>query len=511
MSKHADSTTVIAPGIPVHSEEIFRRLVDSVQDYAIFILDTQGYIASWNPGAERFKGYKAHEIIGKHFSTFYTQQDKDKDKPGWELKVASEVGRFEDEGWRVRKDGTRFWASVVITRIKDDDGKIIGFGKITRDLSERRVAEQRYRLLIEGVTDYAIYSLDAEGNITSWNSGAERIKGYLAEEIIGRHFSTFYVPEDVSAKVPARVLQRAREEGHYEGEGWRVRKDGTRFWSSVVVTPLKDETGQITGFSKITRDITERKKLIDEIQRHSQELELRIAEREQTNAELESFSYSVSHDLRAPLRAIEGFSEALREEYSHVLDDNAKDYLQQVITAAARMNQLVQDLLNYSRLSRTDLALQEISARAVIDRVVHDLTPAQQECLTVEAFHDVRVIGHEPTLAQVLMNLISNGLKFHAPEVECRVTVSVSRPQPGWVRFSVQDNGIGIAPEHQQRIFQVFERLHGIEEYPGTGVGLAIVKRATERMDGRYGVQSARNQGSTFWVELRAAQESRSK
>ena len=511
MSKNVATTPVIVPGIPLRSEEVFRRLVDSVRDYAIFLLDPHGYVATWNPGAERFKGYKAHEIIGQHFSVFYTQPDKDIDKPGWELKVAAEVGRFEDEGWRVRKDGTWFWANVTITCIKNDDGKVIGYGKITRDLSERRLAEQRYRLLIEGVTDYAIYSLDPEGKITSWNSGAERIKGYTAEEIVGQHFSQFYTPEDAARGLPQEVLRTAREQGHYEAEGWRVKKDGTRFWSSVVVTPLKDETGQVTGFSKITRDITERKKLIDEIQRHSQELELRIAEREQTNAELEAFSYSVSHDLRAPLRAIEGFSEALREEYSHVLDDTAQDYLHQVITAASRMNQLVQDLLNYSRLSRTDLPLQEVSAKSAIQRVIHDLAPEQQKCVTVTQFDDVRVIGHEATLAQVLMNLVTNGIKFHAPEVACEVVISVTRPRKGWIRFSVQDKGIGIAPEHQQRVFQVFERLHGIEEYPGTGVGLAIVKRGTERMEGRYGVQSAVRQGSTFWVELHAAQESNSK
>jgi PAS domain S-box-containing protein len=208
--------------IPLASERVFRTLVESVEDYAILLLTPTGYIASWNPGAERIKQYKPKEIIGSHFSRFYSDEDNATGKPAYELEVAAKVGRFEDEGWRVRKDGTRFWASVVITRVLDEHGKLIGFGKITRDLTERRLAEQRYRLLVEGVTDYAIYSLDPTGKLTSWNAGAQRIKGYNDFEIIGQHFSKFYEKSDVEAGLPERVLRTAAEQGHYEGEGWRV-------------------------------------------------------------------------------------------------------------------------------------------------------------------------------------------------------------------------------------------------------------------------------------------------
>jgi PAS domain S-box-containing protein len=496
-----------SPAAGIASDSIFRHLVDSVTDYAIFILDPRGYITTWNAGAERLEGYKHDEIIGKHFSIFYPQDDLLNDKPGMELKVASQKGRLEDEGWRVRKDGSRFWANVVITRITDDEGKLLGFGKITRDLTERRYAEQRFRLLIEGVTDYAIYSLDSQGFITSWNSGAQRIKGYTTEEILGRHFSLFYTPEDAAAGMPQHVLKTACEEGHFEGEGWRVRKDGSRFWSSVVVTPLRDESGNVTGFSKITRDVTDRRNLLEKIKHHAAELELRIAEREQTNAELEAFSYSVSHDLRAPLRAVEGFSDALREEYSHLFDETAKDYLQQIINASGRMNRLVQDLLNYSRLSRTELVLQNVNVRQAIDRAIQELPADQRALVSVTAPPGTKVVASEATFVQVLINLLTNGLKFHASESAPRVEVEVSRPRSGWIRISVKDNGIGIAPEHQERIFQVFERLHGIEAYPGTGIGLAIVKRGIERMGGSYGLHSELGKGSTFWIELRAVQE----
>ena len=241
---HREQTPNARPDLTLQSEGVFRMLVEGVRDYAIFLLDPQGNVASWNPGAERIKGYSAAEIIGKHFSSFYPEDDKLAGKPEYELKVAVEKGRFEDENWRIRKDGSRFWASVVITRVRNESGKLIGFGKITRDLTERRVAEQRYRLLVEGVRDYAIFSLDPSGHVTSWNVGAERIKGYKDYEILGEHFSRFYPSEDRAAGLPAHVLRTATETGHYEGEGWRVRKDGSRFWASIVVTPIRNDQGR---------------------------------------------------------------------------------------------------------------------------------------------------------------------------------------------------------------------------------------------------------------------------
>ncbi len=499
------STAINALSPELQHERIFRVMVDSVRDYAIFLLDPSGVVASWNPGAERLKQYKAGEIIGQHFSVFYPAKEIASRKPDYELEVAAEVGRFEDEGWRIRKDGSRFWANVVITRILDDDGTLLGFGKITRDLTERRAAEQRYRMLVDSVRDYSIFSLDAKGYVTSWNAGAQRIKGYTAEEIIGQHFSKFYLPEDAKAGMPERVLRTAVETGHFEGEGWRVRKDRTRFWSSIVVTPIVDEDGRLAGFSKVTRDITDRKKLMDELQRHAQELEVQIAERERTNAELEAFSYSVSHDLRAPLRAIEGFASALREDYGEKLEPAAHEYLQQIMAASTRMNRLVRDLLEYGRLGRVELPQQAITVRPLVQKLIQENFSDQNILVEVES--KVSVLAHEPTLSQIIVNLISNGIKFQKPGIPPQVIVSATRAGR-MIRISFADNGIGIQSHHLNRLFKVFERLHGVEEYPGTGIGLAIVKRGCERMGGQCGVDSQPRQGSTFWVELPGSSQS---
>jgi PAS domain S-box-containing protein len=249
------------------SEELFRLLVQGIHEYAIFMLDPEGRITSWNEGAEQIKGYKAAEVIGKHFSIFYPEEALRLGKPAWELEVAARTGHFEASNWRVRKDGSRFWANVIITALRDSEGRLYGFGKVTRDITAQRnaeealrVSEERFRLLVQGVSDYAIFMLDLSGHVSSWNEGAQRIKGYKTGEIIGKHFSIFYLHDDIKAGKPQLNLRRALEEGRVEDEGWRVRKDGSRFWASVVITALKDDSGALYGFSKVTRDMTEKRK-----------------------------------------------------------------------------------------------------------------------------------------------------------------------------------------------------------------------------------------------------------
>jgi len=247
------------------------------------MLDPNGRIASWNAGAERIKGYRASEIIGQHFSTFYSKEDARSGKPQRLLAVAESEGHVEDEGWRIRKDGSRFWANVTITAIRDASGGLIGFGKVTRDLTERRRtevalrrSEERSRLFVDAVQDYAIFMLDPEGCVSTWNTGAERIKGYKASEIIGQHFSRFYPEEDVRAGKPAWELDVATKEGRFEDEGWRVRKDGSKFWANVIITPVRDGAGDLLGFSKVTRDVTERmvaQKSLQESKKRLQESE----------------------------------------------------------------------------------------------------------------------------------------------------------------------------------------------------------------------------------------------
>jgi PAS domain S-box-containing protein len=255
---------------PLSENERLRLLIDAVTDYAIYMLDPGGFVIEWNTGAERLKGYEASEIIGKHYSQFFTPEDRARGEPERNLVRARGTGRAESEGWRVRKDGTRFWAFALLQPIRDSRGALLGFAKVTRDMTERRSAdlalaesERRFRLLVDGVIDYAIYMLDPTGIVTNWNAGAQRIKGYAAGEIVGKHFSTFYTREDREVGLPARVLETAAREGHYEAEGWRVRKDGGRFWAAVVIDAIRDERGQLIGYAKVTRDITERRQAQD--------------------------------------------------------------------------------------------------------------------------------------------------------------------------------------------------------------------------------------------------------
>lgn len=275
-----------ATGIATGGEEQYRILIDSITDYAIFLLNPEGHIITWNTGARQIKGYEADEIIGKHFSTFYTQKDKDDDYPSQELTMAIAKGKFEEEGWRVKKDGSVFWANVVITPVYDEDRKLLAFSKITRDLSERKKAEddlfrafeelkeseERFRLLIEGVTDYAIFMLDPAGNVATWNSGAHRMNGYEAHEIIGKYFSLFYSQEQIEECFPDYELRQAKEKGRFEDNGWRYRKDGTTFWANTVITAIFNAKKDLIGFSKITRDLTEKLKMEHQLLRMNEEL-----------------------------------------------------------------------------------------------------------------------------------------------------------------------------------------------------------------------------------------------
>ncbi len=367
-------------------------------------------------------------------------------------------------------------------------------------------SEKALRWLVDAVRDYAIFMLTPEGNIATWNGGAQRLKGYEPKEIIGRHFSVFYPESDKQAGKPEMELREAGKVGRFEDEGWRIRKDGSRFWANVLITAIFDESGELIGFGKITRDLTERKILLDTISQHARQLELRVAEREAAYSEMEAFAYSVSHDLKAPLRAVEGFSQALAEEYSHVLDATAREYLAFVNNGAARMTRLIDDLLQYSRLGRAELPLQPVEARHAVEEAVAQLPAESRSGCDIENQVDpgITVQAHPQTLVQMLLNLLQNALKFRREEVRPRILIRAEHRGP-MARILVEDNGIGIAPQHQQRIFNVFERLNDVSEFPGTGIGLAIIRRAVARMGGACGVESEPGMGSTFWIDLPVA------
>src|SRR5262249_27118916 len=331
------------------SERQFRLLVEGVRDYAIYMLDPSGNIINWNAGAERMKGYSAEEIVGQHFSRFYTPEDRAAGLPARVLATATRHGHYEGEGWRVRKDGGRFWALVEVDAIRDETGELIGFAKITRDITEREVAQQmlgeaagQFRRLIDGVTDYALFMLDPNGLIVNWNAGAERIKGYTADEIIGQHFSRFYTERDRATGLPARALQTAAREGRFKAEGWRVRNDGTLFWANAVIDRIIDENGNLIGFAKITRDITERRNA----QLALQEAQAQRAQAQKMEA-LGQLTGGVAHDFNNLLMIVGGHVQTLKK----LVTDNPRGMraAQAIELAADRGAALTRQLLTFSR------------------------------------------------------------------------------------------------------------------------------------------------------------------
>jgi PAS domain S-box-containing protein len=333
----------------------YQQLVEAITDYAIYMLDPGGRIVSWNPGAERFKGYTAQEIIGQHFSRFYTPEDQAADLPRRALETAVKEGKFESEGWRVRKDGGRFWAHVVIDPVFDPDtGAVTGFAKVTRDLTLRNAAaeklrrsEEQFRLLVQGVTDYAIYMLDPAGIVSNWNLGAERIKGYKADEIVGQHFSRFYTDEERDAGVPKHALETALKEGRYEREGWRVRKGGARFWAHVIIDPIWTPDGELAGFAKITRDITERKQAHEALERTH-----RALVQTQKMEAIGQLTGGVAHDFNNLLMAVLGSLELLRKRLPD--DAGLRRLADNAILGAQRGASLTQRMLTFAR--RQDIA-----------------------------------------------------------------------------------------------------------------------------------------------------------
>jgi len=703
------------------SEERFRLLVESVQDYAIFALDPDGYIVSWNVGAERIKGYQPKDILGQHFSRFYQPKEIEQGKPERELQIAATEGRFEEEGWRVRKDGSLFWANVVITALRDETGKLRGFAKVTRDFTERqrvqealRASEQQFRATFNQAA-VGIAHVAPNGQWLLVNQKLCDIVGYTREELLERTFQDITYPADLNADLEYVRQILANEIQTYAMEKRYIRKDHSLVWINLTVSLVRNSSGDPNYFISVIEDINARKyaeaalrrssarletlhtidqailaaqssaeiacaalsrmrqliscqqacvvlfnfergearilatsmnrgmeppegtivpianfvphevlrqqgpsryikdiatleyrppilerrlsegmhsliavsllveteligelnllanqpaafnqedkeiayevanqlaiaiqqaRLREQLQSYAAELEQRVIERtaalQEANTELEAFTYSVSHDLRAPLRAMQGFAQALLEDYPDRLDALGQDYAQRIVSAASRMDTLINELLAYSRLSRAELHLRPLSLTTAVEEALAQVEAEIQEKHALMRVEEplLDVIGHRTTLVQVVANLLTNAIKFVAPGIQPQVRIWTEelpqaqehrstgareystyyllpsaelRSKPttyhslapsNWVRLWIEDNGIGIAPQYQQRIFRVFERLHGVDSYPGTGIGLAIARKGVERMGGRVGVESQTGQGSRFWIEL---------
>jgi PAS domain S-box-containing protein len=493
---------------------VFQRMIEEIQDYAIILMDAEGYIRNWNKGAEKIKGYTEAEILGIHFSIFYLQEDLDSGLPYQLMNEAKTTGRASQEGWRKRKDGTHFWGSITITALHDDDDNVVGYSKVTRDLTDKkaaedklRMSEERYHRMIAEVQDYAIILLNENGIIENWNLGAEKTKGYSSSEVVGKHFELFYTKEDRAINLPNTLLKQAADTGKASQEGWRVRKDGRKFWGSITITALHGKDGSVIGFSKVTRDLTQQKLAEDKLAAYTKELELQ-------NSELEQFAYVASHDLQEPLRKIQTFAELIKENFDN--KEFVERYFGKLDASAKRMAELVRSLLNYSRLTqdKSGLSITDIDLNTVLAEVQQDFELLIEEKKAIIKSNKLPIIlGNHIQLGQLFSNLISNSLKFSQTEPVIQIEHSIVSKQQikdapvsladgNYIQLIFRDNGIGFEKEYSEQIFSLFQRLHGRQDYAGTGIGLALCKKIAENHNGMIIADSIPGKGATFYLYL---------
>ena len=487
------------------SERRFRLLVEGVIDYAIYMLDPDGIVSNWNAGARRIKGYDAVDVVGQHFGMFYSPEDREAGMPARALATAREHGKFEAEGWRLRKDGSRFLASVVIDAIYEN-GELIGFAKITRDITERNVAadalkesERHFRLLVSGVTDYALYMLDPTGIVTNWNAGGQRIKGYLPEEIIGQHFSRFYSAADQAAGRPARALRLAVENGRYEEDGWRVRKDGTFFWASVVIDPIRDEDGELLGFAKITRDISERR----EAQLNLEKIQRQLAESQKLDA-LGQLTGGVAHDFNNLLMIISGNLHTLRKLAGN--DAKGVRAVQAIEAASQRGASLTRQLLTFARRQSLNPQTVDPADRIRSVREVLDAALGGSVQLIIDVADGIwPVMVDSAEFETALVNLVINA-RDAMPDggsVTVRasnICIDDGNRKGDHVAIKVEDTGVGIAPDIVVKVFDPFFTTKPIGK--GTGLGLSQVHGFAHQAGGTVAVASELGKGTSFTICL---------
>jgi PAS domain S-box-containing protein len=498
-------------GLALTEDGRYRLLVDAITDYAVYMLDPTGTIVSWNAGARRSKGYDATEIIGQHFSRFFTEEDRKKNLPGRALQIAVREGRFETEGWRVRKNGTTYWAHVVIDPIWDENGGILGFAKITRDLTERKQAEQalnkseeQFRLLVQSVTDYAIYMLDAQGRITNWNAGAEKIKGYLPEEIIGEHFSRFYTEEDRAKGEPQRGLDTAAKVGRFEKEGWRVRKDGTRFWANVVIDAIRDDSGKIIGFAKVTRDVTERV----QAQRALEQAREAFFQSQKAEA-LGQLTGGIAHDFNNLLMVILSSLELLQKRVPE--DPKITRLINNAVQGAQRGASLTQRMLAFAR--RQDLKAEPVDIAALVYGMIDLLERSLGPAISIETSFPPNLPPANADANQLELALLNLGvnardatpnggpINITAREQDAS---AIDLPPGRYICLAVIDDGTGMDEATLGRATEPFFTTKGVGK--GTGLGLSMVHGMAEQLGGRFVLKSRKDEGTTAEIWLPIAQ-----
>jgi PAS domain S-box-containing protein len=487
---------------PQTHDSRFQLLVNSVTDYAIYMLDAAGHIATWNPGARRFKGYEAAEIIGHHFSRFFTDEDRASGLPQRALETSAREGRFEAEGWRVRKDGSRFWAHVVVDPIRGEEGELIGFAKITRDITDKKKqeralyeSEQRFRMLVQGVRDYAIYMLDPTGVVTNWNSGAESIKGYTADEIVGQHFSRFYTEEDRARGEPQRALQTAMTEGKYEKEAWRVRKDGSRFFASVLLDPIYSETGELAGFAKITRDITDRRTAQQELE----EARAALFQSQKLQA-LGELTGGIAHDFNNLMTVIRGSADLLRRE--NLPDDKRRRYLDAIIETADRAATLTSHLLAFGRRQTLKPEVLDLNLRIDAFGEVVSRTLGNQVEVALDLAPELGRVEVDPTqLETALLNAAINARDAMPEGGTITIsTANVDNKEGAFVCVSIADTGTGMPQDVVDRAFEPFFTTKPVGK--GTGLGLSQIHGFAAQAGGKAEIVSREGEGTTIKLLL---------
>lgn len=492
------------------SEERYRMLIEGVKDYAIYMLDPMGCVATWNAGAERIEGYQAEEIIGKPFSILFTPEDKEQNRPAQILEKAVTDGRCTYERWQVRKDGSRFWSQRSIWALWDMTGQLSGFSKIGRDMTEQKQAEEGLRQLaaIVNSSHDAIISTSPDGIIASWNPGAALLFGYSEAEAIGKPLAMLAPPDLLGEE--SRILGPIQCGQMVSAiETVRRSKDGRLVDVSVTISPIKDASGEVIGSSHIARDITATKQAEERIRQLNEELEQRVRDRtaqlQASNDELKAFTYSVSHDLRAPVRHILGYVGILESEATARLDDSVRANLQTIGDSARQMNQLIEALLKFSRLGRVQMHFERVSLAALLKEAQHALrTEIAGRDIEWRIGELPEVRGDPMMLRQVWVNLLSNALKYTRERSRARIEIG-SQTALGQVVCFIRDNGAGFSMDYAHKLFGVFQRLHRQGEFEGTGIGLANVRRIIARHGGRTWAEGALDRGATFHFSLPAS------
>ena len=496
------------PTPALSTEQRLQLLVAGIRDYAIYLLDPQGRVVSWNAGAERLKGYSASEIEGEHYSRFFTPEDRAAGLPEHGLRTALAEGRFESEGWRVRKDGTRFWANVVVDPIRDERGVLIGFAKVTRDVTERREAqeklresEQAFRMLVNGISDYAIYMLSPTGEVTNWNLGAERIKGYRSEEIVGSHFSRFYTPEDQAEGKPARALAIAAAEGRFDSEGWRVRKDGSRCWANVVSDAIHDEDGRLVGFAKITRDVTEKREAAEALQRANAALF-----QSQKMQAIGQLTGGIAHDFNNLLSVISSGLDVLTMTPGRpepALVDTMR-------RAVQRGSNLTQQLLAFAR--KQPLKPEPCNVNVLVNGFESVLrrAVATNIAFTIELDPDMGTVALDPQRFEAaILNLVVNArdampaggkLLLKTGMVRLRADEVGTLPPGRYAQVLVVDSGEGMDAETLQRAIEPFFTTKDVGR--GTGLGLSQVHGFITQSGGDLVINSTPGEGTLVGIYL---------